>query len=289
MHTPAINPQRPEGLPPHCTASRLSGIGLRLLLASLTCGLATTPTHAGLPEPDALVYGTIALDGQAVTAADTHLVIEARHEANGPVVATTNMGAEPAAGNFYVLRIPMESGLPLTSPLTAVVGDTLELCVVEAGTVVAETFFTISARAQTQRVDLGTPVPDADADTLPDAWETAYFGVLDYGPASVGLNGGTLLNNYVAGTDPNQEGSAFAVTIDSGETSVLVSFSTRRAEGPGYEGLTRYYTLRTSSDLEDGWEDVEGYTGLPGDNADVLYPQASDGQPEFYRVLVWLE
>jgi hypothetical protein len=224
-----------------------------------------------------------------VTAADTHIVIEARHEANGPVVAAASMGTEPAAGDLYVLRVAMESGLPLMNPLTAVVGDTLLLSVIDAGAVAAETSFTISARGQTQRVDIGTLHPDTDADTLPDAWENTHFGVLDYGPSSIGLNGQSLLHNYIAGTDPNQESSGFAVIIGRDEQEVLVSFTTQQADGPGYEGLTRYYTLQLSSDLETAWNNVDGYTSLPGDNTQVLYAQPQNGQPGFYRVLVWLE
>lgn len=265
------------------------GIRWRVWFIGFTFGWSTLLSQAGLPEPDSVVYGSVTVNGQPATALDTHWVIEARHEAAGPVVAATTLGAEPPAGDLYVLRIPMESGPPLISPLAAAVGDTLLLRVVQAGTVLEETTFSISARGQTQRVDLGAPVLDSDTDTLPDAWELATFGTLDYGSESVGLNGQTLLHNYIAGTNPNEPGSALVVSIESSEGILWVSFPARQAEGAGYEGLTRYYTLRSATDLAEGWSDVEGYTRVAPGTTDVVYALLSSGDPGFFHVVVWLE
>lgn len=77
---------------------------LILTLAGMTAGI----VHAGLPEPDAVLYGTVTLDGSVVTASDDVMVVARVDQASKPV-GTYHMGDNAAAGDQYVLRIRVES------------------------------------------------------------------------------------------------------------------------------------------------------------------------------------
>ena len=76
---------------------------------------------AKIPEPDSILYGIALLEGVPLTAADTHVTVELR--INGDLVASYRMGDEPATGDHYVLRVPMDALEPRTAG-TARHGDT---------------------------------------------------------------------------------------------------------------------------------------------------------------------
>lgn len=280
MHTPATKPHRLARPQSHWR------IAVCLLAVSLSI---LGPVRAGISEPDATVYGTIAINGQPVTAADTHLVVEARRFIASAPIASYRIGSDPAAGDFYVLRLKVESGLPLDDPNASLIGDSLFIVVADAGAIRAQATVTISARADVQRVDLGAAADDSDGDTLPDAWETAQFSNLTYGPNTLALNGQTALQNFIAGTNPNDTNSLFAVQITSVNEQVAVSFPSLRAEGAGYGGRTRLYTLQSCLELETNWQDVAGYTRLTGNNQLISYQPSPTNAPAFYRARVWLE
>ena len=42
------------------------------------------PARAGVPEPDTVIFGSIAFNGHGVTAANTDILVELRGAANGP-------------------------------------------------------------------------------------------------------------------------------------------------------------------------------------------------------------
>lgn len=245
--------------------------------------------QAGLPEPDAIVYGSITVEGQPLTAADQQFRIEVRRFVTGPAVVVTTVGAEASAGDLYVVRIPIESGLPLDNPNAALVGDDLVVVVTQDDTVVEQAPFTIAARGEPLRIDLGQVLSDSDEDGLPDQWEQAHYATLEYGPDSLGLNGQTLRHNYIVGTDPNDQHSAFRVNINEQNGQFTVSFFRRRAQGSGYEGRVRTYTLQSSPELGGGWENVPGYVGLLGDDQSSVYVPLPEDQAAFYRAWVRLE
>ena len=88
---------------------------ISILSASLpiVLSVAESVVQATVTEPDNLIYGNITLNNVLVTAARTDVVVEARRTTNGPAIASYRMGSDPAAGNFYTLRLAIESVTPL--------------------------------------------------------------------------------------------------------------------------------------------------------------------------------
>jgi len=253
-------------------------------------GLWCLPLRAGVPEPDNLVYGTIVLDNVQVTAARTDVTVEARRLIDGPPVASYRMGSSSQTGSFYALRIPLESGAPLLDPNASLAGDSLFIVVLDTSGVRAQASYTVGGRAATERLDFGAAVADSDGDGLPDAWETLNFGNLDQGPNSISPNGQTALQNYIAGTNPNDTNSTFSLRVDLTNGLGQVSFSALRAEGIGYEGMSRYYSLEYSTNAGGiPWLPVDGYTNLLGNNQTVIYEAVGTNAAVFYRGSAWLQ
>lgn len=251
--------------------------------------LAANPARAVLPEPDNILYGTITLDNQPVTAARTDVVIEARRLVNGPAIAMYRIGSNPQAGNFYSLRLSLESLAPITDVSASQVGDTLFVVVADASGIRSQTTYTLAERGSVQRVDFGAAVSDGDGDGLPDAWELLHFGNNGQNASSVNANGQTTLQNYIAGTNPNDTNSLFRIGVTLNGNSTLVSFQALRAEGSGYEGRSRYYSLEQTANPASGWQGVLNYTNLLGNNQTISYQAPGTNSPAFYRGRVRLQ
>jgi len=246
---------------------------------------AMLPTaHATIPEPDNLLYGSITLDNVPVTAARTDVVIEARRTTNGPAIASYRMGNNPALGDFYSLLIPVESLLPASNTNSSQVGDNLFITLLDGSGLRAQTSFVILERGVVQRVDFGAEVIDGDGDGLPDAWELLHYSNLTQTPDSLAANGQTAWQHYLAGTDPTDPDGGFKIHIALSNGLARVSFVAQRAEGPGYEGTTRLYSLETNPGLDaPSWNGVPGFIDVLGDNQTVAYNSSGLGNPAFYR------
>jgi hypothetical protein len=246
-------------------------------------------TRAEIPEPDNVLYGTIAIDNVAITASRTDVVIEARRQTNGPAIASYRMGSNPQVGNFYSLRLKLESLTPVFDPTASQSGAELFIVVSDATGVRSQANYTIGERGQFERLDFGTAIPDSDGDGLPDAWEAHYFGSLAQSGGSLNANGLTALQNFVAGTNPNDPKSPFKLSIALNGNQKAVSFIALRAEGPGYDGLTRIYSLEASAGLvASSWSGVSGFTDISGNNQTVTYQTASSA-PAFFRGKITLQ
>ncbi|MBN1669649.1 MAG: tyrosine-protein phosphatase [Kiritimatiellae bacterium] len=137
---------------------------------------------------------------------------------------------------------------------------------------------------------------DADRDALPDAWEAIHLSDLsdptdrsDSGdPDGDGL---CNLEEYIAGTDPRQNGSWFAVDVGLVDGRIVVSFPTVTASGAGYDGLTRHYALeqRIGTDPAAAWLAVAGYEDVPGTGMTAAYTSADAEAHACYRARVWLQ
>jgi hypothetical protein len=135
---------------------------------------------------------------------------------------------------------------------------------------------------------------DLDNDELHDGWETATCPGGDGNPAtdydSDGLN---TLQEYVAGTHPNQDTSFFALDVDQSGDEATISFDTIDPSGvTGYSGMTRHYALEQRLDLSSAgiWTAVPGYEDVSAAPARTVTHTNPPGQNiEYYRARVWLE
>jgi hypothetical protein len=273
------------------TRRRGFALGPRLVLFSVAvCVSAPGIARAVLPEPDNILYGTIALDGRPIGAGDSNISIQARRTPTGPPIAQYQMGTDPRAGNFYSLRIPLESITPKTDADATLTGDAIYIVVTEFNEDREVRPYTVGQRGAFSRIDIGTALPDSDGDGLLDAWELAMFGNLAQGPnGDPDGDGQTNLEEYLAGTNPAGAGSALQLTIASQENQIVTSFLAVKAQGPGYEGFTRRYSLQYSTNLGAGlWLDVPNYTNLVGNDATITY-QSPANSSRFFRGKVWLE
>lgn len=192
--------------------------------------LFATVARAVVSEPDNVVYGTIALGTTPVTAADTAVVIEARRTLPGPAIASYRMGDDTAAnaGNFYLLRLGLESGAPVADPSASATGDTLFLVVLDASGIRDQKMFTLGPRGQITRIDFGNI--DTDHNGLPDEWERSHFGVIGQNPnGDFDKDGLTNLQEYQRGTDPKAPDAPHPA--DSNPTDYAISITEVTAYG----------------------------------------------------------
>lgn len=143
-----------------------------LALVTVLCAFAA----AKLPEPDKILYGTVSVQGRAVTANDgfrqydvSRYVIELRTSTTGAVVTSYTMGSDTnCSPYFYGIRFTIES-YQARLGADSLIGDTVYLTVKENGVVVLQSTHRITERAST-RHDLG-PLVDSDGDGIPDVTE----------------------------------------------------------------------------------------------------------------------
>jgi hypothetical protein len=127
------------------------------LIAVAAAGLIRA--QAAIPEPDNVIYGLITLGTNLVTAANTNVVISASAQFNGPAIASYQMGWLPSAGNFYTLRIPLESLTPVANPAAALSNQLVYLSVNDGTGVRAQASVTVGGRGQMTRLDLAGANP----------------------------------------------------------------------------------------------------------------------------------
>ncbi|MBI5384241.1 MAG: hypothetical protein HZA90_06085 [Verrucomicrobia bacterium] len=170
-------------------------------LLAIAGWLFPSAARAEIPEPDNLLYGVIRLGTNQVTAANTNIVIEARRTPTGAALASYRMGANTKAGNFYSLRLALESYTPVLDDTASLSNQQVYLVVLENSVLRSTKVFTVGGRGQLTRVDFGTI--DEDGNGLLDDWERHYFGALGQNP-NADPDGDTLTNlqEQQAGTDP---------------------------------------------------------------------------------------
>ena len=168
-------------------------------------------------------------------------------------------------------------------------GEQVDIVVKDSGGVVGQTAYTFPERGHVERVDFGAPLDDADGNGLPDLWELAWLGSAGQDPNALGQNGLSLMDNYVAGTDPEDPNDLFRVEITETNGPIEVAFFARRAEGPGYGGTTRYYSLESQSlSGAGGWQEVAGVVDVAGNNQTVIHNTGSAEPTLVYRARVGL-
>jgi len=112
---------------------------------------------------------------------------------------------------------------------------------------------------------------DFDNDGLPDAWEIFHFGETNSsGDAFSDSDRASDGEEYIAGTDPTDPLSVFALRIVWSNGLPVVRFLAIEAAGVGYDGLSREYDLEFAPDgALSPWGGVAGYTNIPGSNQTI--------------------
>jgi|GEM_PF-2510367 len=271
-----IPPSIPKPAPPH-------------RIGSLLVALSTAAGAAVVPEPDNVVYGSISLDSSPVTAADDEVAVEARRTLDGPALARYVMGSEPGVGNLYSLAIPLVAAATPDMQAGSSTGETLFIVVTDPTGIRAQASYTVGERGEVARLDFGSSGLDGDGNGIGDAWELAYFGAIGQDPAATNANGRSSLENFEAGIPPNVSTERFELHATLQDDKRVVSFLARAAEGAGYAGYTRYYTLESSPDLgSTDWTGVNDHVMLEGANQTVTLETPRVGPPVFYRGVVWV-
>lgn len=133
---------------------------------------------------------------------------------------------------------------------------------------------------------------DADADGVPDAWETNEYGTAGtWGWADdPDLDGVSNIDEYIAGTGATNPESFFDVALNTEGTDLIVSFDALAVSGSAYTGLERRYALesRTSLDPNAVWAAVPPYTDILGQGQTVHYTNSTPGAKLLYRGRAWL-
>ena len=125
------------------------------------------------------------------------------------------------------------------------------------------------ARASTEFLFHASGPPDTDSDTLPDPWETTYFGDLAQGAAGDYDHDGTSNRaEYLLGLVPNDGASRFAAAVSDAQVS-----------WPSATGLS--FTVLRSTDLA-SWTSV-GTVTATGASATWTDPSPPAGRA-FYKV-----
>lgn len=258
----------------------------------LTSALLPTLLTAGLPMPDHILYGTIAIGNRPVTRENKDVYVEARRAPGGPVVASYRMGSAARLGEYYYeLRLSLEDNQPVTAR-AFLPGDPVYLTVRNADGKQYEVKHQVPAAGEVLRLDFGASL-DTNGDGIPEGWERAKLGTLgrDLNKDS-DKDGAPDREEYVAGTHPAGAGDVFRLAVLQEPGVMIVHFRALRSEGIGFEGRSRYYALESSTNAIGGpWAPVVNQSRILGANQLVEHvePATITNTPVFFRARVWLE
>ena len=262
-----------------------------LLLRSLFLG--TLLVHAsdafgGLSAPDTVLYGALVINGQALTTNDPPTFVEARLTPGGPALARYQLGADSALGNNYLLAIPLEEMRPASGTNVATVGNILFIVVRDANGDRAQTTLTLTERGLVQRLDFNSGSSNGVPGDPFDDWQIAHYGRTGINTNAIAANGQSIWANYIAGTDPNDPNSRFALSVSLLGDRPTISFLGLGAHGLGYEGVSRYYAIEFTTNLESGWFGLSPFTNILGTDQVVTITGTSSHPTAIYRARVWL-
>lgn len=227
IERPAPSPRRSVTLPALMPSSAI------LLALSLLSGISAC--LAGIPEPYNLVFGIIEMDGRRVTAADTTVSVEARRIPAGAAIARYDMGSQASAGDYYALKIRLESEGVSDLMKAADAGTTLYITVLDGTRIKNQLELVVGARGSVRRLDFGNI--DTDSDGLPDGWEQAYLYGLGYGPeADPDGDESPNAQEYRLGTNPLQADARHPADVNQDWRITISELSTYY--GAWKKGLT---------------------------------------------------
>ncbi len=116
-------------------------------------------------------------------------------------------------------------------------------------------------------------------------WATNFDAAALSDPTGKGV---AVWQDYIAGTDPLDPASLFALQMGITNGNEVVSFSTE-ATTAQYQ-LQRYYTLESSTNLSDSqsWRAVPGWSAIQGLGQALAYTNTTGASNLFFRGRVWL-
>ena len=129
-------------------------------------------------------------------------------------------------------------------------------------------------------VDEGSSSPDSDGDGLPDSWEIAYLGGTNAMPDDLSGDSDPFSNlqEYIAGTDPTNPASFFAVTSGGQASGFIVQWPSV---------ALRQYKVLWAQSLTNGFQQLDPMIDGPQNSyTDTVHNAEARG---FYKVQVQLQ
>jgi hypothetical protein len=135
---------------------------------------------------------------------------------------------------------------------------------------------------------------DADADGMPDAWETQYFNGTSATNGAAGADwdgdGVPNLDEYLAGTNPTNGNERFAVDIVTTNGGLAVAYRAVSTSNALYAGKHRFYDLMFRTNFAEGtWAPVSGETNVPGTDSVRQYPIAGTNATLLFKAKARLQ
>lgn len=140
------------------------------------------PLSGGIPEPDALLYGLVSVDGVVLTAEDSDVIVVALVDGADSPVGSYRMGEDETVDpNYYLLRIGLETPTDGTGQIVfkgtdVSIEEPVNICVEKPDFgQICWGYVHVDGRGHVQKLDLELATrPDADGDGLSDEVEEAW-------------------------------------------------------------------------------------------------------------------